>query len=197
MLAVRYMDKNEEHLNQLSDISCEQITDDDIMELLGKSGVGKELRRVINIFQSETEFVDMMSKELIEGESEIYMQDEFDETDSVSSNNAYVVFSAEDISRLLDVNPNNCRIALMAVSHKLEKLYAEKELFRLVTPTTLLYMIYNAMAAGEKYSRCSTQEVVDSNMLLKEIHLDKSSSLVDLNKIYWMPTINNYWAMRT
>lgn len=186
MLAVRYVENGEEKMIDLSKSQYEQITDEDIFEMFGKHGVSLEMRKHINIFESEDEFVDCMSHSLEEGESEIYMQGSWDEFDGDSSNDAYVVFKADDIAQLLQEPESYCYKAIYRVAKVLVSNISEfVEEFSVISCTHILYMICVALVYKEKYVEYNIYEIILSMNNLIDRYYGNDDRLPDRLPSEW------------
>lgn len=195
MLAIRYADENEkEVLVDLSKSQYEQVTDEDIFEMLGKHGVAKEMRKAINIFQSESEFVDSMSDPLPANTAEIYLQDSFDEFDNDDTNDVYIVIRAEDIAILLQQSVSDCYKAIDKVARVLETNVLDfVEEFDVISCTHILYMVCVALVIKDKYSINNIDLIVYSVRVLFDKYYGCSDRLPDSFPTYWKKLISEVW----
>lgn len=195
MLAIRYVnEKEEEVFVDLSASQYEQVTDEDIFEMLGMRGVSKEMRKLINIFQSESEFVDSMADSLSPGTAEIYLQDSFDEFDGDDSNDVYIVFRAPDIATLLQMSARDCYKAIYRVATVLETCIDKfVEEFSVISCTSILYMTCVALTLKEDYKAENIDRIISAVGGLIEKYYGRNDRLPDTFYDYWTSAIWWHW----
>lgn len=195
MLAVRYMnEKEEEVLVDLSESQYEQVTDEDIFEMLGMRGVSKEMRKLINLFQSENEFIESMADALPPCTAEIYLQDSFDEFDGDDSNDVYIVFRAEDIATLLQESENACFKAIYKVAKVLETSVSKfVERFSVISSTSILYMICVAIVMKEEYNASNISHIINAIDGLVQRYYGNDDRLPDRFPTEWNSVILENW----
>ena len=193
MLAVRYREEGEDKFYEFPNDQVEQIAPKDIFELLGDKGIVLEMLKNINIFQSESEFVDSMAVGLGDYECEIYLQDEFDEFDNDENNDCYVVIRAKDINKLLGTTYAETYKAIYKVFRFLESYMSYlSDIWETVSPTYILYLICTAIAMGDEFKDENLTEIMSAYDFLISIYYDTPKRIADVESDVWKAQINEF-----